>query len=599
MAPSDVYAARLAQERAIFAEQKQVHDLPEIFHYWSNTHLRPMMEAFGFSNPDQFYARYLPEAARRVDGPARFVSLGSGNCDTEVRVAALLRDMGLQDFVIECLDINEDMLERGRALAREAGLQAQVLPLLTDFNQWSPEACYAAAMANQSLHHVVELERLFDSVRQCLLPRGLFLTSDMVGRNGHQRWPEALRAVWGFWHELPAERRYNLQLERQEDWFENWDCSGEGFEGIRAQDILPLLLERFHFELFLPYGNIIDPFIDRSFGHHFDAASAADRAFIDRVHARDEAGILAGEWTPTHLVAVLCLDPPEMPLRSRGLQPEDCVRPPEPLWSAPPTQSLSELTEFLGRCGGTDEPYLSVHYPRFRQVHELVSEGPRARRVLDVGAHWLHQTLFYTEQDAQVFAVDGAPTFSLPSVQEAARRAGIRLLQEADLESAQSLSQIPESSIDLILFTEIIEHLTFNPVAMWQEIYRVLAPGGRIIVTTPNFYALGSSAWHLSRFLRWRGAGIPIEHILGKRTLGHHWKEYSMAELVGYFRLLSTDFRVRRAEWLEAPAPLTSRHWRPRLSRWIERHLRWFRPNLYLELDLPQKEAGITLEPEW
>ena len=72
-----------------------------------------------------------------------------------------------------------------------------------------------------------------------------------------------------------------------------------------------------------------------------------------------------------------------------------------------------------------------------------------------------------------------------------------------------------------------------------------------------------------------------------------------MAELVGYFRLLSADFRVRRAEWLEAPAPLTSRHWRPRLSRWIERHLRWFRPNLYLELELPQKEAGITLEPEW
>ena len=45
------------------------------------------------------------------------------------------------------------------------------------------------------------------------------------------------------------------------------------FEGIRAQDILPLLVERFTFDEFIGFGNVIDPFVDRSFGPNFDIAS--------------------------------------------------------------------------------------------------------------------------------------------------------------------------------------------------------------------------------------------------------------------------------------------------------------------------------------
>ncbi|HET9033358.1 MAG TPA: hypothetical protein VFN25_10685, partial [Dokdonella sp.] len=43
---ADDYAQRLSREQEIFNDQIEVHDLPEIFHYWSNTHLRPQMEQF-------------------------------------------------------------------------------------------------------------------------------------------------------------------------------------------------------------------------------------------------------------------------------------------------------------------------------------------------------------------------------------------------------------------------------------------------------------------------------------------------------------------------------------------------------------------------
>jgi SAM-dependent methyltransferase len=302
----DAYRAHIENETAIFAGQDEVHDLPPIAHYWSDKYLRPKLETFGFSNPDEFFAVELERAYRAaVERPARFISIGAGNCDTEVRLACRLRERGIVDFTIECLELNRAMRERGTALARAAGVEAQVIPLEGDFNRWRPQRRYDAAIANQSLHHVVNLEGLFDAIAAALTPQGIFVTSDMIGRNGHQRWPEALAIVREFWRELPMNHRYNLQLRRREKNFRDWDCSREGFEGVRAQDILPLLIERFDFDFFLAYSNLIDPFIDRSFGPHFDADSERDRSFIDRVQARDEADILSGHISPTHMLAAM------------------------------------------------------------------------------------------------------------------------------------------------------------------------------------------------------------------------------------------------------------------------------------------------------
>ncbi len=325
------YRARFTEETATFSEQAQVHDLPAIFHYWSNRHLRPQLERFGFANPDEFFANYLAAAyadARAANRHARFASLGCGNCDTEVRVAAMLVARGIDAFTIDCVDINDAMLARGRELAAAAGVSAQIDAVRGDFNDWRPVARYDAILANQSLHHVVNLEGLFDAIDAALQPDGRFVASDMIGRNGHMRWPEALAIVHEYWRELPRAYRRNVQLRRHEEQFENWDCSISGFEGIRAQDILPLLLARFDFELFVGYGNLVDPFIDRSFGPHFDAGAPWDRDFIDRVHARDEADMLAGRITPTHMMAVMRHRPYAGPYLHRdGLPAHACVRP--------------------------------------------------------------------------------------------------------------------------------------------------------------------------------------------------------------------------------------------------------------------------------
>jgi SAM-dependent methyltransferase len=323
------YSARLAAEEECYRDCHCVHDLPPIHDYWADTYIRPKNEAFGFSNPDQMFAKYLAEQCSRAgSAPQRFASIGSGNCDLEAGLAAGLRSQGHTEFVIECVDLNPAMLERGRAAAAENGVSAHLEFLQADFNAWEPRREYDAVLANQSLHHVVNLEGLFGQIRRSLKRRGTFLISDMIGRNGHQRWPEALHLVREFWRILPPSYRYNRQLLRYEEMFEDWDSSNVGFEGIRAQDVLPLLLEYFHFQLFIGYGNVIDPFVDRSFGHNFDASAPWDREFIDEVHRRDEEEMASGRIKPTRLLAVVGADPSVAMQCSDSRSPAFSVRDP-------------------------------------------------------------------------------------------------------------------------------------------------------------------------------------------------------------------------------------------------------------------------------
>ncbi|MBN8482039.1 MAG: methyltransferase domain-containing protein [Xanthomonadales bacterium] len=245
--------------------------------------------------------------------------------------------------------------------------------------------------------------------------------------------------------------------------------------------------------------------------------------------------------------------------------------------------------------------YLRAHYPRFvaTKRHFLETRGrTKGHRVLDIGAHWLHQSLLYAIDGFEVVALDLPFTFELENVRNLAAAHAITLVPEPDLEHARAFAAIPDSSIDIVLFTEIIEHITFNPVAMWREVHRVMKPGARIVVTTPNYYALRGRAWNWLRFLRGFGGGLPSRDILTMHTGAHHWKEFALGELLAYFRALSPDFVFTKALRLprfdRGPA---SR--RVPAKRMIEALVPVLRPNLHVEIELATKEHGIVVSPRW
>jgi SAM-dependent methyltransferase len=77
---------------------------------------------------------------------------------------------------------------------------------------------------------------------------------------------------------------------------------------------------------------------------------------------------------------------------------------------------------------------------------------------------------------------------------------------------------------DVVLFCEILEHLLMDPVAVLREIYRVLKPGGTLVLTTPNVARLDSVLAILS------GDNI-YDPYSGYGPYGRHNREFNLHEL--------------------------------------------------------------------
>jgi 2-polyprenyl-6-hydroxyphenyl methylase/3-demethylubiquinone-9 3-methyltransferase len=266
------------------------------------------------------------------------------------------------------------------------------------------------------------------------------------------------------------------------------------------------------------------------------------------------------------------------------------------------TIDLEQYRKLFEAHGGTDTRYLGHHFKRFTDTKQrFLSHWDRKRgnHLLDIGAHWLHQSLLYAIDGFEVSALDLPLTLERPNVRRLAQAHAIALLPNTNLEQATALASVEDNTFDVVLFTEIIEHITFNPITMWREIYRVMKPGGRMVITTPNYYAWRGRAWHWGRFFKRFGGGIEVLDILSKHTYAHHWKEYSLRELIYYFCVLSPDFMCLNPAHVEeysrnyGPAPST------RYSRALERAVPVLRPDLYLEIEVTRKDKGIVMEPHW
>jgi hypothetical protein len=279
-------------------------------------------------------------------------------------------------FRLECLELSPILIDRANHRIQQAGLSAYVTMVQRDLNAWSPKessaGTYTAVLANHILHHVVELEALFASVAVAIGQTGVFLTADMIGRNGHMRWPEALVLVNALWDTLPEELKYNHVFRQTDHAFNNWDCSSKGFEGARAQDSLPLLVQRFQFEKFLGFGNLPDEFCDRFYGPNFDPVIPAHTRFIDSVEHLNSLLLELGVLKPTKMLAVLS-NPAVLSNHAalttrfwKNLSPRFCIRDPGNI-DLSPSRGKSELlatafrpTALSFRQGGSGEHSLGT-----------------------------------------------------------------------------------------------------------------------------------------------------------------------------------------------------------------------------------------------
>lgn len=101
----------------------------------------------------------------------------------------------------------------------------------------------------------------------------------------------------------------------------------------------------------------------------------------------------------------------------------------------------------------------------------------------------------------------------------------------------------PEASFDLVLLTEVIEHLDNHRAAI-GELSRVLKPGGRLILTTPNVMRLDSRLGFLLAGLhKAKRRPIPLDTPL---ELAHRYHNYPITFPLLYYLLHANGLEVER-----------------------------------------------------
>jgi SAM-dependent methyltransferase len=82
----------------------------------------------------------------------------------------------------------------------------------------------------------------------------------------------------------------------------------------------------------------------------------------------------------------------------------------------------------------------------------------------------------------------------------------------------------PDAHFDHVLFCEVLEHLTLDPLRAVRELKRVLKPGGSLVLTTPN-------AARLENLIAFAEGRNIYDLYSGHGAYGRHNREYTKSEL--------------------------------------------------------------------
>lgn len=106
-----------------------------------------------------------------------------------------------------------------------------------------------------------------------------------------------------------------------------------------------------------------------------------------------------------------------------------------------------------------------------------------AKSILEVGSAPLFLTIALKRAGYDVCGLDLAPENYSSLVEE--HQLDIR---KVDIERERI--PFPDDSFDVVLFNEVFEHLRIDLIFTMSELKRVLKPGGRLFLSTPNHRSL-------------------------------------------------------------------------------------------------------------
>lgn len=246
------------------------------------------------------------------------------------------------------------------------------------------------------------------------------------------------------------------------------------------------------------------------------------------------------------------------------------LRPPLPRLGGHDRQAISDAlcsTVIENAAPGEMAAYARGDCERFIRTVGLVPEGDG--RALEIGgAPWFTSLLlrWYRPGLEMSFTNFFAATAGMAS-QRLTVRAPDGREEEHRFDYANVNVEAPppqrfpyeDASFDGVLFCEVIEHMQMNPLRALREIWRVLKPGGWLILTTPNVARLVNA-------VRMVDGGNFHDPYSAYGPYGRHNREFTVAELGALLpfcgfepdRIFTSDVHGDEVPELTIPPELTA-----------------------------------------
>lgn len=225
-------------------------------------------------NAPNFQLR-LESLQKNKQGVVRVLSLCAGAARIEAQFSTALG--GNAEWTL--VDINEGLLQ---SATRNFNPDIPLRLIVADLNEiaYFGEQ-FDVIMCVSGLHHIVELERVVQFIRDALVDGGEFWSiGEAIGRSGNRLWPEDYRVANRHFRSIPARLRCNRVSKSVDENLPNVDYSEATFEGIRSDAIEPLL------------GRFLDPvdvyrrncflwrMVDLAYSDNYDMSSPEDIRWI-------------------------------------------------------------------------------------------------------------------------------------------------------------------------------------------------------------------------------------------------------------------------------------------------------------------------------
>ena len=229
--------------------------------------------------------------------------------------------------------------------------------------------------------------------------------------------------------------------------------------------------------------------------------------------------------------------------------------------AACPQSKLSELSAYLHRFAGSQEnsqSYFNTHLDRYLTTLEVLPGASDGQRLLELGAAFHHLTPALVRwkgyHDIRCSDVwEGDAQCQRRVVSDDGQEELVFTVDNFDVQL--SPWPYPDSTFDVVLCCEMLEHLVHDPMQAFSEVNRILKESGRLLLTTPNI----ASAKSVESILRGESPYVYGKYEVAGLPTDRHNREYTPGEVLRIVQAAGFDvesLQTRNSWWTDRGSAL-------------------------------------------